>query len=244
MKRIVLFIMVVIGFSSCKDSDKSDLECTKVYMAIPLRLQYEDKSPVVLDSFIVKWGERDITRQYSQEEFERARKVGSYTIVDDGMQEELQNLSVSVLFTGYIDNKIVHKGEYVVGADECHVVYLGNKPLDITINGEIVNCTDIFMGYVLKVQYEDESPVVLDSYKVFWDNKDITPKSTLGVLSKGNYLFVNDDLTSELNGLSEEITFVGFKDGKEIARDNFLFGADKCHIHYLEERPLLIIVNE
>jgi hypothetical protein len=135
MKKIVFFLLIVSICSSCKMTDeKEEVSCTDDFRSFGIKVQYPDGSPVVLDSFKVVWGDRELTDLL---DWELAQIAGYYPLVDDGLQGELKGLSVSVTAYGYLDGKEVFREDYLVGADECHVAYYDEKPFIVTIeNGE------------------------------------------------------------------------------------------------------------
>ncbi len=145
MKKIFFaFMITLISFSCNDDADREGYACTEQYESIGVQLQYPDGTPVPLDSFKVFWGDRDITHKYTAEEFAMAQKAGTYSLVNDTYQEELEGLSVNVHFLAYKDGHIRVNEEYLVGADECHVIYLDHKPLLYTIHKfSSIECTGI-----------------------------------------------------------------------------------------------------
>ena len=64
-----------------------------------------------------------------------SRIYGSYGIVNDNMKNELKNRQEIMHFTGYLNDEIIHQQDVLVGADACHVNYLGTEPLTQTIYG-------------------------------------------------------------------------------------------------------------
>jgi hypothetical protein len=243
MKKIIFFLLIAsICFSCVKLGDQKEVMCTDEFSVIDVTVQYPDGSPVALDSIKVLWGERDITHII---DFEMNRQFGRYPIVDDALQDELEGISVSITAYGYLDGKEVFKEDYLVGADECHIAYTNNKPRIITIVDGEVMCTEIFLGFGVRVQYPDSSLVELDSYKVLWGEKDITDKldwelSRIG----GRYPLVDDGLIGELRGLSVFFTAYGYLNGKEVFKEDFLVGADKCHVAYYGEKPLTVTIDD
>jgi hypothetical protein len=242
MKKIGFFLLIVSICFSCKKTDEQEgVMCTDEFLGVGIKVQYPDGSPVALDSFKVVWGERNITHI---PDFEMSQQSGRYPIVDDMMQNELEGLSVFVTAYGYLDGKEVFKEDFLVGADECHIAYTDEKPLIVTIeNGEEVMCTDVFLSVAIKVQYPDGSPVALDSFKVLWGERDIThiPEWELSRIA-GSYSIVDDTLQGELKGLSVSVTAYGYLDGKEVFKEDYLVGADECHVAYHGEKPLIITI--
>ena len=143
MKKFFLIILpiLVVGmftFTQCKEgkeSDKSDefVLCTDVLVTIGILLKYPDGQPVLLDSSRVFWVSKNRYLEQNLVLWNEARAWGSYSIVHDGMRKELQNKEEIMHFTGYLNNEIVHEQDVLVGADACHVKYLGTESLSHTI---------------------------------------------------------------------------------------------------------------
>ena len=144
MKQIVkhitrIFILIpilavaIFTFTQCSERQENGCEgvvCTLELRSILLNLKYPDGQPVLLDEYKVFWRsenrflEQDISRGY-----------GTYSIVDDNMRVELMNKQEIMHFTGYLNGEIVHEQDVLVGADCCHVNYLGTESLIQTIYG-------------------------------------------------------------------------------------------------------------
>ena len=136
---IVMSILGAVMFTLIQcDKTKSceDAICTDVYMAIPLKLQYPDAQPVLLDSSNVFWVSENRYLEQNPVLWNEGRVFGSYLIVNDGMKGELFNKKELMHFTGYLKGKIVCERDVLVGADCCHVDYLGTEPLTQTIQYE------------------------------------------------------------------------------------------------------------
>jgi hypothetical protein len=98
------------------------------FVGITFNFKYPDGQPVLLDSSKVFW----VNKNYYLEQksvWNIVNAYGSYPIVDDGMQRELENKKEIMRFTGYLNGKIVCERDVPVGADLCHVKYLGTEPL-------------------------------------------------------------------------------------------------------------------
>jgi len=101
-----------------------DNMCTKQYVIINIILQNRDGQPVILDSCQLLWVSKNqklVTREPIW--------PGHYVIVDDMMQQELENKRETIHFTGYLNDEIVYETDVLVGADNCHVKYLGKDPI-------------------------------------------------------------------------------------------------------------------
>ncbi|MDD3687294.1 MAG: hypothetical protein PHE56_11065 [Bacteroidales bacterium] len=135
---VITFLVAMILFSSCeKDENEGqgspEMVCTAIYQHISIKLKYPNGQPVLLDSSKVFW----VSENCYLEKYSYYRKTndrfGSYRIVNDDMREELQNKMETMHFTGYKNNKIIYERDVLVGADCCHVIYLGTEPLEVTI---------------------------------------------------------------------------------------------------------------
>ena len=135
----VIFIngVQVYCYNDNDQPDCSQVLCTTVYMSVSLKLEYPDGQPVLLDSCKVFWVREN--RYLENSLWNEARMYGFYSIVDDGMHQELLNKNEVMRFTGYLNDKIVCEREVLVGANCCHVYYLGTEPLNQVIN-RISNC--------------------------------------------------------------------------------------------------------
>ncbi|MDR1161004.1 MAG: hypothetical protein LBK45_01570 [Tannerellaceae bacterium] len=108
---------------------------------------------------------------------------------------------------------------------------------------EEVLCTMEYRSIDIKVQYADGSSVALDSFKVVWGEREITQIFDFEMNQKfGSYPIVDDGLQGELRGLSVPITAYGYLDGKEVFKEDYLVGADECHIEYHDEKSLIVTI--
>jgi len=97
---------------------------------LTLTLKYPDDQPVSLDSSKVFWVSEN---RYLEQ---KINFFGRYVIVDDNMQNELLDKREVMRFTGYLNGKIVCERDILVGADCCHVNYLGKETLTQIIQYE------------------------------------------------------------------------------------------------------------
>jgi len=115
---------------------------------------------------------------------------------------------------------------------------------------KIDRCDDMFHTISVKVKYTDNSPVELDSYRVMWGERDITPFDNFDdeifktIQKTGLYWIITDDLQSELNGKIVPVTIIGNLDGKEIFSEEFNMCANKCHVDYTDKKELVITVEK
>ena len=112
-----------------EDLPCTDVACTEVFVYIPLKLEYPNGQPVLLDTCKVFWVSQNRFLEQNPVSWNEARIYGCYVIVDDMMRKELENKQEVMRFTGYLNGEIVCEREVLVGADCCHVNYLGTEPL-------------------------------------------------------------------------------------------------------------------
>jgi hypothetical protein len=134
---VLTCLSAMIMFASCENKDNEELGeevCTQILITISVKLKYPNDQPVLLDSSKVFWVSENRYLEISPSQWSAARVYGSYSIVSDNMQDELLNKMEVMHFTGYKNNKIIYERDVLVGADRCHVCYLGTEPLEVTID--------------------------------------------------------------------------------------------------------------
>ncbi len=110
-------------------------------------------------------------------------------------------------------------------------------------------CTDVFSSVSLSVKYTDETPVALDSYKVMWGDKNITPvtdfESEAYKLQQksGMYAIITDNMKAELKDKTVIISVKGYIGSEEIFAEEYEVAADKCHVMYNGDKPLIITIE-
>ena len=108
--------------------------CTYDYRTVTINLQHPDGQPVLLDSNKVFWKSKNCFLFVEQNGmWNLIRGYGSYIIVDDGMKKELENKKEIMQFIGYLNGEIICERDVLVGADRCHIAYLGKEPLNQVI---------------------------------------------------------------------------------------------------------------
>lgn len=135
---VLACISAMIMFASCEKGNNEgqgsqDMVCTDIYITISVKLKYPNDQPVLLDSSRVFLVSENRYLEHDSVSWSRARVWGSYCIVNDDMREEFQNKMETMHFTGYKNNKIIYDRDVLVGADCCHVMYLGTEPLEEVI---------------------------------------------------------------------------------------------------------------
>jgi hypothetical protein len=114
--------------------------CTENFVSISVMLKTPDGLPVLLDSTVVYWVEENrILSQNSVNQnstwWNEARIYGNYVVVDDNMQQQLENRVESMSFKGFLNGETVCEKNVLVGANRCHVQYLGTEQLSQVIEG-------------------------------------------------------------------------------------------------------------
>lgn len=108
------------------------------------------------------------------------------------------------------------------------------------------NCTEEFRTIIVTVKYSDETPVELDSIKVFdtWSGVEITSINTNNLISEienGDYILFDDTHLSTYRTLEIKVTFKGYKDGVLLTENVFEVGADCCHVYAISENLTITI---
>ena len=108
-------------------------------------------------------------------------------------------------------------------------------------------CTEIYMSIPLKLGYSDDQPVLLDSSKIFWVNKNRYLEQNLVSWNEarewGSYLIVSDGMRKELQNKEEVMHFTGYLNGKIVCERDVLVGADCCHVTYYGTGSLTQIIQ-
>ena len=121
------YVPVIANSVSMIETNCTDVLCTEELVSISLKLEYPDGRPVLLDSSNIFWVSQNRYLEQDLLSWTEGRKFGRYTIVIDGMLQE--NQREMMIFTGYLNGEIVCERGVLVGADCCHVKYLGTDPL-------------------------------------------------------------------------------------------------------------------
>ena len=137
MKRFFLFILpfvMTVMFASIQcDKRKDIINCTGPHKTLIITLKYPDDQPVLLDSSKVFWVGNNRYLEQTEIIWELWRNRGIYEIVGDGMRKELQNKKEIMRFSGYLNGEIVCEKDVLVGANYCHIEYLGTELLILII---------------------------------------------------------------------------------------------------------------
>jgi hypothetical protein len=172
---VPILVVAMIFFIQCEKQQM----CTMINKCIILTLEYPDGQPVLLDSGRVL----QVSNNQIISSWNGVCITGDCLIVDDSMQEELKNKKELMRFTGYLNGEIVCERDVLVGADRCHVKYLGKEPLTQVIYGvsdevrdrkfcELVNVENIRWIYISyaafrrsidqSLPYEDKLQLIVD----------------------------------------------------------------------------------
>lgn len=132
MKNTFILIIRAIGLLlvlfqiSCNNSEDDNLDCnhiacTEEYVIIVLTIKDQNQNPVALDYFEVINAEdgSDLTVPLSPSALSYAQEFGQYPLIADGGIDKNQELQLQ--FKGFINSQEVINGNYVVGADCCHI---------------------------------------------------------------------------------------------------------------------------
>ena len=124
-KRFLIILPILVSVTLIFIQCNKNVICTTEYASVALNLKYPDGQPVLLDSGkVLRINNNQILSSWSG-----VSASGLCLIVDDGMQKELENRKETMRFTGYLNGEIVCERDVLVGADCCHVNYLGTEPL-------------------------------------------------------------------------------------------------------------------
>ena len=104
--------------------DCSNVNCTEQLAWITLKLIDESGNPVALDRMKVTSMSdgKDLTKTYHPEEWDAARRLGSYAVtgdIDDRYFPKFKH--VKLRFQGYIGKRELVKADYVVAFGCCHI---------------------------------------------------------------------------------------------------------------------------
>ncbi len=121
----VLLLFFLLGCNEEDDSlniDCSEIACTEIFISHHVTVKDPSGVAIPLDSISVTdvdTGE-DITRSLTDEEFEEARRTGTYPLYDDLTDANEPGISRHIVFEGFIASEKVISAEYQVGRDCCH----------------------------------------------------------------------------------------------------------------------------
>lgn len=93
---------------------------------------------------------------------------------------------------------------------------------------EGVMCTMMFAAVTVQVQDASGAAVTLDSTRISSEKLGISMPGKPG--PSGGYTIVDDSQVKQLAQRSGTVTFTGFRDGREVVREDFQVGADCCHV--------------
>lgn len=105
-------------------------------------------------------------------------------------------------------------------------------------------CTDVFVSVGIILQYPDQTPVILDSFKVYWQSKDIYLQNYPSLIENGYYPIVTDLMVSELYNKETNLHFIGYLRDQIIFEREVLVGADCCYVQYLGQESLTHVIEK
>lgn len=105
---------------------------------------------------------------------------------------------------------------------------------------QLVICTEVFMTVSTRVVDKDDQDIQLD--RVF--TKDLTtgqivPINDLNV--EGYYTVLDDSYRHFLKGKERRFLFSGIKNGTTVFEEEFVIGADQCHIYKVEGTEKIVL---
>lgn len=112
MKTIFKLIVIIALFLTACDVDKKDVICTEIFAAVTIGVTGGDLD----EYYTIRTSTNDTIRPY-QYAFDDA-----YVILDDNYLSELRNDEDDFVFVGLINNQVVVSEEFIIKADDCHVV--------------------------------------------------------------------------------------------------------------------------
>ena len=110
-KTIKLILLITLFLNAC-DVDKNDVICTEIFAMVTIEVTGGDLD----EHYTIRTSTNDTIRPYHYA-FD-----GAYTVLDDNYLHELRNNKDDCVFVGIINNQVVISEEFVIKADECHVV--------------------------------------------------------------------------------------------------------------------------
>lgn len=120
MKKLYLFLFVVLmALSSCERELPGKI-CTLEFRFITVTVKYSSGSPVFLDSVstIIKNG----GKQLAIEQWVIHREKGIYQIFNDSHGDMIpKSANTGIKFAGFIGGQKVIEQDYVVTRDRCHI---------------------------------------------------------------------------------------------------------------------------
>ncbi|MBE9466403.1 hypothetical protein ACFP1I_24430 [Dyadobacter subterraneus] len=133
MKRILLFFVTILLFSTCKKEYSvgdmkdpctcyGDEVCTEQYVSLIIDLKDQYKDPIVLDEYystILETGEKINLQDVGLDSLRR--KSGRYPIWEDKLMSLTGRCAKQIEFTGLREGREIVKKTFLIGHDCCHV---------------------------------------------------------------------------------------------------------------------------
>lgn len=105
---------------------------------------------------------------------------------------------------------------------------------------EGVACTALFAMVMVEVVDSTGKPAVLDSTVTISSSGNIIPTTPVPA-NPGYYTVVDDGYKQMLELRTEQVTFKGFKRGKQVTEGTFVVRADCCHVSKVSGPGVLTI---
>ncbi|WP_379024818.1 hypothetical protein [Parapedobacter deserti] len=130
-----MFITITLSCSEKELGNEAILNCKSVPCTYELRwiavkLVDQSENPVALDRMKVTRvaDGKDLTKTYHSDEWNTFTRLGSYPVTGDNDHGDIPKFKHTKLrFQGYIGNREVVKGDYVVTFDCCHIALVSGE---------------------------------------------------------------------------------------------------------------------
>ncbi len=134
MKKTFLFGLILLAIG-CNTADNqintncSNVACTEIFVTLFVSVQDNSDNAVFLDNFEVRDIDtnENITLPISESELRFSQLTGEYPIYNDTFVLANQNTQRNLEFNGFVDGNVVAEGEFIVGADCCHVALVSES---------------------------------------------------------------------------------------------------------------------
>ena len=126
--KILFLVFPLISFISCGKNENEctgNEVCTKIYVAIGVKVMDKYGSPVLLDDLIVKLSDTDELLKDENNNF--PYNSGNYLIAGDSSLKKLKKGGSQIHVRGIKADKQIFYEEYIIGHDCCHVMKITGK---------------------------------------------------------------------------------------------------------------------
>lgn len=140
MKNIIIFFVLILAFSTCKDNEvdtcgcEGPINCTLDYRYIVVEITDINGKPYVLDEYKTTRIEDGLEIFIKSDEYTPGRQsLGMYLLMGDGHKSLTDKCGKAFRFTGRKDGKEVISRDYLIAHDCCHIM-VKEGDTKITIN--------------------------------------------------------------------------------------------------------------